>query len=372
MPELAPPRTHTARMAFLDSASTRESALNLLQPWLAEKLYAARCRFVALYEREGELAAQLAEVYAEKEQALSRLNMFIRHYWQAIRVQVRRGELPVETFLHLGLNRAGRNLRLVRISEKLNAARLVVAGAELMASQGWSLPQQPAACEVEAIAEQVKMLTSQCGQVEGQYTRLRNEMAEMAAEIGVIYGQVYRSVKLVLHDRPDAEKRLILRHYGYLFRYRRGRDQITRNTRQQPSAPGPAQTTRAPGPNKPVPAEEVQSRWDREALGQHRQPETANVQTPKQKSPTREERLRSATIERQTLRRLARKDRYRRAKSRRRREAFLQDLPKHPPQATEALESTHHLCFQGRCDTTTNEAGPRRSHQRWGHGEQPT
>ena len=330
MPELAPPRTHHARMAFLDSAAVREACLGLLPSWLAAKLDTQRQRFAAMYEQANDLTAERCRLLGEKEQALAGLNMLIRHYWHGIRVQVRLGQLPTEAFLHLGLNQAGRNLRLVRIGEKLNAARLLVGGAEHMTSLGWTLHQQPAACEIEASAGRVLALSTRYGEKDRQLARLQIAMKEEVIAIRQVYGQVYQSIRASLLDRSAAEKRLILRHYGYIFRYRRDRDRPATGKRQRPGQ----ETVRAEHAAKranhnSAHDEEIRSLQDRYDLGHLEMMRSEPDREPERvdREPGREERQRRATMERQFMRRLVRNDPYRRSKNRRRRSTSMRDRP---------------------------------------------
>ena len=324
MPELAPPRTHRARMAFLHSASQREQRLGLLPAWLSVRLYALEQQFAAFYEREGDLAAEKQRLYDRKQEALASLNMLIRHYWQGIRLQVRRAELPAEAFLYLGLNREGRNLRLVRVGEKLNAARLLVGGAEQMTSRGWTLHQQPAACEVEAAEKQAIALVTRHGQVADQLIQLRQAMKEKAEIIDRICRQIYRSIQLALFGRSAAEQRLILRHYGFAFRYRPDRDRVPRR-----------QAVRTDDTGRQSQTDEAvyQDLRDRELLG-HDPPQTVRDPSPKrQDPPSQEERRHRATEKRQFMRRLVRNDPYRRSKNRHRRSGRVPTRPPDPQQS---------------------------------------
>ena len=335
MPEVALPRTHRARMALLESISQREQSLALLPSWLSTRFDVLRAQFHTRYTQECELVAERQCLHAEKERALVDLNMLIRHYWHGIRLQVRRRELPVEAFIHIGLNREGRNLRLVRIGEKLNAARMLVGGAAEMASWGWQLHQQPAADDVRAAAERVIALDSGYGHVADRLVRLQRTMKAEAGVIDRIFRQIYQSIRLALREWPAAGQRQILRHYGFSFRYRPDRDGPARRRSQPSTSQQEAilrqETKRASETEKPArPRRAYDTSQDPEEheRPEDRPPEALREGSKRELASTPEERQRTATVERQVLRRLARKDRYRRGKNRRRRN---RSMSLHPP-----------------------------------------
>ena len=307
MPEHAKPRTNQARLAFLHAAEQRERCQALLLPDLAKTLYTCHRRFDTLYFRELDMEAERMRLCAERKAAFRELNTLIRHYWQGLRLQVRRGELPVEAFQYIGLNRSGRNLKLVRMQDKMVAARWLVGGTTIMEALGWQLHQQPAACEIDAALIRIRALMTEHDNHLARLTRLRATLKKEARQVDVVYHKVYHGVRLALYGRRAAEKRVTLRQYGVVFRYRPDRDRpLSQSTREVNVAPGQALS------NTP---DEVRETEDRQQLG-HLIPLKAlpkPVAKPTVADVSHEERQRQRTRIRQMLRRLHRRKPKRRA-----------------------------------------------------------
>ena len=306
MPEHARPRTNEARIAFLQSAEQRERCQNLLLPDLAAALTTCHQRMGTLYFREIDMEAERMRLCAERKSAFARLSQLIRHYWQTLRLQVRRGELPKEAFIHVSLNQLGRNLRLVRMGEKLTAARSLLAGATTMESMGWQLHQEPGADEIAAALEHVRtVMKAHDSHVTGLLA-LRKTMKAEAARADLVYHQVYHSVRAALHGRRPAEKRVTLRQYGIIFRYRPDRDRA--HLKEKPKTAASTTNETIYENRAPMTPDEIGEVRDRQTLG-HILPMPAKVE-PAGRPPTvevpRKEREQRRRRIRQMLRRLKR------------------------------------------------------------------
>ena len=308
MPEHAPPRTHQARLVFLQNASQRDRYDSLLSQRLSSALNTLFEGFNTLFFRELDLTADRKSYLDRRKTALTGLNMLIRHYWQGLRLQVRRGELPKTAFLEIGLNSEGHNLRLVRISEKLHAAKMLVAGAAAMKKRGWQLHEQPAACEVEAALTRITHLNTALHRLERDLAALKQSLTEKAARIDILYGQLYHEIGYALYGRSAAEKRRARRNYGFVFRYRPDRD----------------------GSQKEHETNEIQETGETES-----RPQPASAS-----SLSDEERRKIHQSQRLAQRRFQRRDRYRRGKRRKQQKS---PAPTIAEVATPEPERPHHV-----------------------------
>ena len=251
MPEHKPPRTIQTRLTFLQDACRRNRIQSLLPDDVTVELEACLHLFDPLVFCEVDGEAERLRLSQARKQAFARLNMLIRHYWQAMRSMMRLGMLSPAAWLDVGLNKAGRNLRLVRMSEKLNAARLLVSGAAVMQARGWQVPSQPEAAEVAAAAEQARTLIRAYDNHTLQRMEQQQTLKTVMARIDRVYHQVFHYLKIELRHTGAAATRRIMRQYGIVFRYRPDRDRVPEKAHEgllfpvfpNEPAPEPAATT---------------------------------------------------------------------------------------------------------------------------------
>ena len=228
MPEHVPPRTNQSRLIFLQDACRQDRHAGILPADVSDELKACLSLFYGLFFRKIDMEAERMRLCHERKRAFSYLNMLIRHYWQAFRSSVRHGRLPVEAWQYIGLNQSGRNRRLVRMSEKLTAARYLVNGAEKLESDGWPVPEQPSAKEVAEAMQQATALTTAYDSHVVCLQELEATLKSAAKRVDRIYHLVFHHIRIELKPRGKATTRRMMRNHGIVFRYRADRDRVDR------------------------------------------------------------------------------------------------------------------------------------------------
>lgn len=223
MPVLVLPGNDTDRYNFLSATvATAESDATKGYSYLSnETIDMAKSLIVPMkyaMDRLAKSTVKGAKNDEEKNEALRKVEIYLRDLWIGIRNRVNREELPTSLLQYYGLPLSGLLPKTTSAATIIPLAEAVVAGDAQAVEAGYEPMLNPSAAELQA---KVILAKSEVDDIFGA-DRLVNfneeELATLRSKVDEAVREVVAELRFFLRRRDELNQRRIMRRYGVTFR----------------------------------------------------------------------------------------------------------------------------------------------------------
>ena len=172
----------------------------------------------AISDVQSKLGARSKEVL-EGNEALSKLELYIRDMWDGLRRRTIRMNHPAKILTEYGLPLNGLTPRPNRNSEWLTIGATIIKGEANAIAEGFPPISNPSVEELQAVLETAGKETGEAAIADRVYDEAQEALAVLRVKVDALVGKTRRDLEYFLFDRDDASRRRIMRTYGIKFKY---------------------------------------------------------------------------------------------------------------------------------------------------------
>ena len=229
MPNFEPPRSDTARVAFLNSAFGAAKSDKLSgKEFILEDSFEFLRSFSPKFEKKvTTLTQNLSERSKEIEErnsSLSLLSTYVRDGFEVARRQVNRLDLPVHVLNNYGLPQDGVTPYPATPVEWLTIAKTFVEGANKVKELGLPTVDCPSPEEIEQIRRKAEKEYKDVSSADRGYDDAQAGIADMRQKADELIGDIMAELRLTLRKLDYPSQRRIMRSYGARFKYLQGEE----------------------------------------------------------------------------------------------------------------------------------------------------
>ncbi len=223
MPATTYPRNDAARLvsgqAALNSHSSDDGEGNaILMGKTATRLAAVVGLFqVEMNAIDLSMSDRMKEV-REKNEALTRLEMYIRHCWNSVKMRVERNSEPVELLANYGLSSSGLIPKTSFTSTLTVIADQIVVGNAKTVEMGYASMVNPTIEELMAVNDAAKKEINEVAPADKVVDDASAKLSEVRSEIDMVLRDIVADLNYNLRYEDDSSRRRIMRRYGVEFR----------------------------------------------------------------------------------------------------------------------------------------------------------
>jgi hypothetical protein len=158
----------------------------------------------------------------EKNEALKRAQMHIRHYWSTAENKVQRLGLPAEYRAHCGLNVDGTFPHVSKEEEWLAVAERVIEGARALKEKGYPPVLDPAIEEVTEAVSEARREAAEARAADGRHDVYQEKMEVVRVAADDMFQVVANQLPIMLRKKDKSSQRRVMRNYGIGFSFSEG------------------------------------------------------------------------------------------------------------------------------------------------------
>lgn len=227
MPTYSSPRNDNQRLAFLKRAAAAAAQdIAAGNPYISPELLDRLESFVPGYQETmsiiGTRLSARARAVRERAAAMQRVETYTRDFWESIRRQVRRLDLPAEVLSFYRLPMDGLTPTPNTQEEWLSLAAQVVRGDGEAAAAGYPPAVGPSAAELQAVLETAHAQDEEMARAERAYHQAQQATAALRPAADELITDVVAELRFNLRKLDPPGQRRIMRTYGARFRRREG------------------------------------------------------------------------------------------------------------------------------------------------------
>lgn len=211
-------RLTSGQSALNSNTNDAEKGKRYLMPQTANRLSAAVMKFEELIKTSETFISDRMKEVREKNDALTTLDMYIRHSWHSVKMRVERNGEPLEILKNYGLPLSGL-LPNNSISPELTVtADKILTGNTKSVESGYPSMVNPTAEEMQAVNEIAKKELADVDPADAAVDEASAELAAIRSEIDQVLRDVVMDLNYNLRYEEEASRRRIMRRYGVEFR----------------------------------------------------------------------------------------------------------------------------------------------------------
>lgn len=223
MPTYQLPKSDNSRLIFLKRATeTAEQDYAMGNHYLEPATVAEIKPLLADYLDRLLAAQQKKSVYfkevREKNEAIDRLILYVRDFWQGLKRRGKRTGEPNEVLTYYHLNSSGANPRPVSAREWLDLARRLIDGDSVAVAAGYPAMTNPSAAEVDAVLQTAQAEYDQIAMADREYDQAQEHLAEIRARADALIKEVITELRYHLRKFDRPSQRRIMQTYGVVFK----------------------------------------------------------------------------------------------------------------------------------------------------------
>ena len=227
MPYRLNPTSHQARAILLNRAiKTAADDLAAGDAYVPQAWIDAATPFLTTYQPKVDVIAEQtgarSREISERDEAITRLAMFVRHGWSALKNRVERLNEPASVLMLYGLPADGLLPRNVSPDEWLNYGRLFVRGDTKAVAQGYAAMMNPSAAEVKVELDKASAEVDDVSGADSKVDKAQAAAAGDTARADELIGDLVDTLDFATRKLDGPSQRRIMRRYGIKFAYRPG------------------------------------------------------------------------------------------------------------------------------------------------------
>lgn len=168
------------------------------------------------------LLSHRSKEVAEKQDALLRLNTWLRDFWEVLRRRTNRLDQPAQVLTFYQLPLDGITPKLSKEKDLLEIAQRVVDGDMAAIEAGYPAMVNPSAGELKEVLDKAWKEVNDVPAADKAYDQAQESIAGLRAEVDELIRDIYDYMNFNLRKKDVASRRRILQNYGFSFRYLKG------------------------------------------------------------------------------------------------------------------------------------------------------
>lgn len=229
MAQIQFPQNDNARSQLLRKcihATTQQEVRLPVEVLVPEELIAKGNELLPLFnERLSDVNALLShrsKEVAEKQEALSRLNTWLRDFWEVLRRRTSRLDHPAQVLSFYQLPLSGVTPQLSKEKDMLEVAQRVVDGDKAANQAGYPPMVNPSVEELKTVLDAAWKEVGDVPMADQAYDRAQENIANIRSQVDDLIRDLYDHLNFNLRKKEAAGRRRILQNYGFTFRYLKG------------------------------------------------------------------------------------------------------------------------------------------------------
>ena len=223
MPTINYPKSDIGRTDFIMRATTtNEADQSSGKPYLMtttwEKLIALEPQFNALVVGRSSSTGKRQQEVIEKNEAISKLQLFCSHGLKSVINRVERNEEPVTILANYTIGSTG-NLPLLPLTSKLiTIADQIIEGDAKTVAMGYPAMINPSIDEIDALNEIAKKELADVSTADRTIDVAAEEIALVRGDVDILIRDIVADLNYTMRHSDDASRRRIMRSYGVDFK----------------------------------------------------------------------------------------------------------------------------------------------------------
>jgi len=227
MPVLFKPTNDESRLSLLvTSSNTAQADQTAGNSYLSQETLASintlKAEFESLIKTESGLLAGRSKEIREKNEAMARLNTFIRDIWEVLKRRVSRNSEPAEVLTYYGLPLDGTVRPSLSENEILTLAATIIDGDTKALGAGYAAISCPSALELNAVLESAKKEAGDIAMADRQYSNAQKDLAKARQSVDTLIDDIIAELDFALRKLEASNRRRIMRTYGVSYKYSLG------------------------------------------------------------------------------------------------------------------------------------------------------
>ncbi len=217
------PRNDNARLVFLKrAAETAEQDYAIGNQYLEQATVTEIKAMLAdymdrLFVVQQKLSVHI-KVVREKNEAINRLMLYVRDFWQGLKRRVKRCGEPKEVLTYYHLTSNGANPRPASETEWLDLSRGVIAGDAIAIAAGYPAMSNPSAAEVNTVLQIAQAEYDQIAMADRELDQAQEHLAEIRGTAEALIKEVIVELRYHLRKFDKPSQRRIMQTYGVVFK----------------------------------------------------------------------------------------------------------------------------------------------------------
>lgn len=171
----------------------------------------------AYFALSSKLSGRAREV-SEKDLALTKLQTYVRDFWDVMRRRNTRMEYPVSVLNFFGLPQDGLSPKPTQEKEWITWAELAVKGDTEAVTAGYPAMSNPTAAEVQTILTAYQTQAADIAPADRAYDDAQAAVAALRPQTDELIQDVMDQLRFALRKLDGPSQRRIMRSYGAYFR----------------------------------------------------------------------------------------------------------------------------------------------------------
>ncbi|MGE4288407.1 MAG: hypothetical protein AB7E36_06945 [Salinivirgaceae bacterium] len=241
MPKITFPTSDQDRLVLLQkigatAAQDQSKGLNYLSE---ETLQKVNTQLPGLQTAYSALAAKFShrsQEAAERDGALSQLEVYVRDAWDGIKRRVRRNKEPAQVLALYKLPLSGDIPKITNREAWVEMAKSIILGDAEAVNQGYPAMTSPTSTEIQAMVDNALLESNQAVAADREYDTAQAAMEPLRTSVGELFKDVYAELQFNLRKLDAPSQRRIIKTYGFRYYYQPGEPAEPEITETTPEA----------------------------------------------------------------------------------------------------------------------------------------
>jgi hypothetical protein len=227
MAQLAKPSNDEARLSFLKTAgTTAASDTSKSTIYISVETQGKLTVFSKEFEKtltqlSGKLASRSKEV-REKNEAVSKLETYIRDVWEGVKRRVHRNGEPAEVHTFYKLPLDGTVPARITEGEIFAVATAVIEGDKKAVEAGYPAAVNPTTTELKEVLATTQKEFNDVSPADRLFNEAQEALVPIRAQADEMIDDVIAELEFTLHKKDPSVRRRIMRTYGVTYTYAKG------------------------------------------------------------------------------------------------------------------------------------------------------